>query len=156
MRWPGSQRKWMSRLACTLWHCQLFVHQGSIIVGVKWDDEDVVATDHLVWCVAFCAKCPAFASQCKQKKPSSAPPMCHTLQMSHAADTQQTSNGWFTQDKIQSNETQLSICYLMHTPQHWQHPMWATEALTERRKVSLVLFPVCTANWGSWNASLLH
>jgi len=103
MRWPGSERKWMSGLACTLWHCQLLIQLGSITVGVKLDNEAATAADCLVWCIAFCVICPAFASQFEQKKPSSAPPMCHTLQT-------WTSSGWFTQDKIQSKKIELSIC----------------------------------------------
>jgi len=60
-------------------------------VGVKLDNEAVIDADYLVWCMVFCVNCPAFASQYKQKKPSSAPPMCYTLEiirciMLHAAD----------------------------------------------------------------------
>jgi len=60
-------------------------------VGVKLDNEAVIDTDHLVWCMVFCVNCPAFASQYKQKKPSSAPLMRHTLEitrciMLHTAD----------------------------------------------------------------------
>jgi len=145
-------------LACTLWHCQRFPEQGSIAVGVNSDDEAVVASDHLAWCMTFCIVCPAFASQQEQKKPSSAPPMCHTLEitrctMSHAADMgiqrlAHTRQNLVKQDKIV--HLQLTIA-----PQ-W-HPVWLAEALTRRRKVSLMLIPACTAcvcNWGSWNALL--
>jgi len=60
-------------------------------VGVKSDNKAVTATDYLVWCMAFCVNCPVFASQCEQKKPLSAPPMCYMLEiarcrMLHAAD----------------------------------------------------------------------
>jgi len=60
-------------------------------VGIKLDNEAVIDTDCLVWCMVFCMNCPAFASQYEQKKPSSAPPMCCTLEitrctMLHAAD----------------------------------------------------------------------
>lgn len=60
-------------------------------MGIKLDNEAVIATDYLVWCMTFCVNCLAFASQYKQKKPSSAPPMCYTLEitrciMLHAAD----------------------------------------------------------------------
>jgi len=55
-------------------------------VGVKLDNEAVVSSDYLVWCMAFCVVCPAFASQQEQKNPLLAPPMCCTLEMLHAAD----------------------------------------------------------------------
>jgi len=50
-------------------------------VGVKLDNEAVIATEYLVWCMVFCMFCPAFASQYEQKKPLSAPPMCYTLEI---------------------------------------------------------------------------
>jgi len=107
-------------------------------VGVILDNEAVIATDYLVWCMAFCMNSPAFASQYEQKKPSSAPTMCYTLEITRCVLVMLHAAGIGIQRLVRTRQNPVKQDRIIHLHSNMYSTMapYLANRSTNRRKKS--------------------